>query len=189
MEFEVHITVKTNNIEKFINDCSDIKVKPIVINMENVNEQQVMTSSKHRSDNYKSVYDSIKHQLINKGYNIERIKVEKNPNDIKDKQHIYFESHLRVSFDDKEENKSLLSQILNKHNVHLSRNMFKKHKDKCFYMCTLRNKNTNIISFRNEIEKVKNVISINKLFEIDKIEVEECIFDSNESLDNNWLNN
>lgn len=189
MEFEVHVTVKSKNIEQFKEDCSSINVKPIVINMENVNEQQVMTSSKHRSDNYIVICDSIKNQLISKGYNIERIKVEKNPSEVKDNEHIYFESHLRVSFDDKEQNKILLSQILKKHNVHLSRNMFKKHKDKCFYMCTLRNKNTNITSFRNQIEKVKNEISLNKLFEIDKIEVEECIFDSNESLDNNWLNN
>jgi hypothetical protein len=189
MEFEVHVTVKSKNIEQFKEDCSTINVKPIVINMENVNEQQVMTSSKHRSDNYIVICDNIKQQLINKGYSIERIKVEKNPDLTKDNQHIYFESHLRVNFEDNIQNKNLLSEILKKHKVHLSRNMFKKEKDKCFFMCTLRNKNTNIVSFRNDIDNVKNEILLHNVFNIDKIEVEECIFDSNESLDNNWLNN
>lgn len=98
MIFELHITVNTNNIQKFKNDCKFLNVKPIVIGMELIGEKQVMTSSKHSSENYHIVVDELTTKIKNLGYDILRVKVEKYPDMIKDKNHIYYESHLRVVF-------------------------------------------------------------------------------------------
>lgn len=35
MDFEIHLTVRTNDVEQFKQDCKSIGVKPIVIETEN----------------------------------------------------------------------------------------------------------------------------------------------------------
>ena len=47
----------TENLNKFIDDCSSLKVKPVFIQTENINqfENQIMTSSKYRGDNYTEI--------------------------------------------------------------------------------------------------------------------------------------
>lgn len=49
MEFEIHITVKNNGIEKFIQDCKELGLKPVLIEAGNSN--QLMTSSKYKNKN------------------------------------------------------------------------------------------------------------------------------------------
>lgn len=50
MNFEIHITVSTQDRAKFRTDCMSIGIKPIVIDTGESN--QVMTSSKHVGDEW-----------------------------------------------------------------------------------------------------------------------------------------
>ena len=133
LPFEIHVTVdatKTFNntmfdgdeedlplidifdIDKFKNDCSDINVKPIVIDLE-INDgsitKDVMTSSKHFGDNRTAYEESerICSELRSKGFRVLRNKIESVPwhmqapsiltTDKEIPNGCYFESHIGVS--------------------------------------------------------------------------------------------
>jgi len=131
LPFEIHVTIdatkKFNNtmfdgdeedlplidtfdIDKFKNDCSDINVKPIAIDLE-INDgsilKDVMTSSKHFGDNRTSYEESerICSELRSKGYKVLRNKIESVPwhpsapvisTGKEIPNNCYFESHIGV---------------------------------------------------------------------------------------------
>lgn len=84
LPFEIHISITNNTsegfIDKFIEDCKIIEVKPIVIDLE-VNSSIIkdfMTSSKHMGDN-RSAYDEsirIVNGLVEMGYDVVRNKID-----------------------------------------------------------------------------------------------------------------
>jgi hypothetical protein len=82
MNFEIHITVESNEIKKFCEVCKEIGVKPILIETQNTNSfgVQLMTSSKHSSYTYHGALINISNSLENKGFKIIRKKVEIEPN-------------------------------------------------------------------------------------------------------------
>ncbi len=72
-------------------------------------------------------------------------------------------------------------------NFHKSKNVFKKIDNDTFYlMATYRTNVIDLIRFDKIISNFKNVLN-NNSFEFDKVEVEACIIDTNESLDYKWL--
>jgi hypothetical protein len=188
--FEIHITVNTQNIDKFKTDCNSIGVKPIVIDLQDNNENSimmdVMTSSKHRCPNYKLISSYLKNKLINLNYDIKRVKVEVNPfyYNIKNVTgELYYESHVRVIANNY--NKDNLKVICKNNGYHLSKNVFKKIDDDNFYiMSTIRCYNTDLETFKNKID---NFISEINGFNYDKIEIECCIYDTNINHDSDWL--
>ena len=95
LPFEIHVTVDLDNsyTHKYINDenlngfkddCKNIGVKPIVIDLE-INDgsiiKDVMTSSKHFGDNRTAYEESerIVNELKSKGYHVVRNKIESVP--------------------------------------------------------------------------------------------------------------
>ncbi|HEX5186505.1 MAG TPA: hypothetical protein VFV86_06405 [Nitrososphaeraceae archaeon] len=184
MQLEFHVTVKCNDVSKFVEDCKEIGVKPIIIETEKgeIFDNQVMTSS--TNNNIHNI-NEICYLLERKNYQILRKKVEKKPEKLKDPHFIYYETHFRLKLD-KNFDRSNLVSLCKKHNFHLSRNLFKKDETFNYQMITYRSYKDSLRKFKAVINKMKKqLIELN--IDFDKIEIEECIFDSNISIDNKWL--
>ena len=187
MEYEIHVTVQTPHMLTFINDCHQMGVKPIVIETQKNDcfDNQVMTSSKHKGDDYMITLHSICDQLKEKGYHIIRQKVEIRPQVMKDPNHIYYESHLRLKLN-RDFDRSILYDLCKQLDFHLSKNLFKKDTEFDYQMITYRKYNMSFDNFIMGIEKMKQkLIEINVIF--DKVEIEECVYDSNVKVDANWI--
>jgi NTP pyrophosphatase (non-canonical NTP hydrolase) len=229
LPFEIHVTVdatKTFNntmfdgdeedlplidtfdIDKFKNDCSDINVKPIVIDLE-INDgsitKDVMTSSKHFGDNRSAYEESerICSELRSKGFRVLRNKIESVPWHpaapvISTGKEIpngcYFESHIGVTIypgqKDELNNfvKSLTSLIDLSGTAKLSQNFFKKSKDgsKFVNMLTYRSNMCGSPKFKLEVEGIKHLLQ-EEGFEFEKVEVEYAVYDTNVTHDAKWI--
>jgi hypothetical protein len=119
------------------------------------------------------------------GYNIVRQKIEIQPKPIKNESFIYYETHMRVVVHNTNEIESLKT-IAKKHKFHVSRNLFKKFDTFSYIMITYRSTDE-LNSFLENIVMMKS--ELDKSFKYDKIEIEECIFDTNQSIDVKWLSN
>jgi NTP pyrophosphatase (non-canonical NTP hydrolase) len=204
LPYEIHITVETQLfssefLSRFKNDCLEIQVKPIVLDLENNGDvvlTDVMTSSKHYGDNT-SVYTEmlrIKNELLLHGYKVLREKIETVPwhpgstrKGMTMPKGCYFESHLAIEMDGSKRKENALRNIISVHEGHLSRNIFKKTSEgKYIQMVTFREYNTYKEAFE---DKIKNMIlQLNSHgFEIPKHEVEFCLYDTKNNHDYLWL--
>jgi len=202
LPFEIHVTVDVDleigegdvlnswsgSISRFKEDCVEIGVKPIVIDLE-INDgsilKDVMTSSKHFGDNRSAYEESerIVSELKDKGYKVVRNKIETVPwhpaaPQDKDKDHplwhgdpipngCYFESHIGVivTKDTKEDLEELVD-FLNESicefsgTAKLSKNFFKKTEDGIFVnMLTYRSNMANAKEFEAEVRSIERIIS------------------------------
>lgn len=183
MVFEIHITVDCSDKERFKIDCQTIGVKPILI--DTLVDEQLMTSSKHESVNYDSTVNEIVNKLNGLNYKIRRIKVEIFPDD--SIPYLYYESHLRLKLPITFRYFDNIKVIADKYNAHTSRNAFKVDPiNKIIYwMLTLRDKESTISVFKQKVDILHKELS--KICEVDKIEIEQCVLDTNESIDNKWF--
>jgi hypothetical protein len=140
LPFEIHVTVEVDlhiengevvtnwygSIEEFKEDCNEIGVKPIVIDLE-INDgsilKDVMTSSKHFGDNRGAYEESerICNELRSRGYKVLRNKIESVPWHMQapliltmDKEipnGCYFESHIGITI--KPDEKDRLNDFVN----------------------------------------------------------------------------
>ena len=232
LPFEIHVTVdatKTFNntmfdgdeedlplidifdIDKFKNDCSDINVKPIVIDLE-INDgsitKDVMTSSKHFGDNRSAYEESerICSELRSKGFRVLRNKIESVPWHpaapvISTGKEIpngcYFEAHIGVTIypgQKNELNDFVKSTLTDGHLIELSgtaklsQNFFKKSKDgsKFVNMLTYRSNMCGSPKFKLEVEGIKHLLE-EEGFEFEKVEVEYAVYDTNVTHDAKWI--
>lgn len=208
--YETHITVKRpKKIGTFIGACQSAsldfqnKIKPIVLDLQNGGGKSVMkdvmTSSKHIGDN-KSAYEDAKrmeHYLKVKGFEVLRVKIETVPwhpaaptkSDIDPQmpKDCYFEAHVGVMMDGTEAQNSKLEKSLKNHDVHLSKNFFKKNDDGSFtLMITYRSYDDVYEDFMDELENIKSTLTRNK-FEYEKVITEFSIYDTKISHDFLWL--
>lgn len=161
-------------------------VKPILIALGN--QTQLMTSSKHRySGDMRDILVPMYTKLqFDMGYRVMRMKVEKRPEFIKDVNFKYYETHLRLALP-KEYDYTNLKKLCQEREFHLSKNLFKIDDRHNYQMITNRTKTGDLSQFNELINQMcDDLRKLNIIF--DKIEVEECIFDTNESLDSEWLN-
>lgn len=188
MEYEVHITIECDDISRFKNDCKYLGIKPIIIETENDSEYltQVMTSSKHRGEEYQSTLKTLSTNLNELGFKVKRMKVEKLPEKLKDADFIYYETHLRLRLKN-DFDRNILLNLCKRLNFHLSRNLLKKTEEYYYQMITYRNSDISLPEFKDIITEAKNELEYLGL-EYDKVEIEECIFDTNVSIDNKWIN-
>ena len=217
LPFEIHVTVDTGisftSLDLFKDDCSNINVKPIVIDLEMKDGilKDVMTSSKHFGDNRSAYEESIRisHELESKGYKVVRRKIETVP------WHpaaptfstgelipngCYFESHIGVIIAPDE--KERLQEFVDGLNSgcteagvirlcgtsKLSQNFFKKSKDgsKFVNMLTYRDNMTCKDNFVHDVDGIK--WSLEKCgFNFEKVEVEYALYDTNITHDAKWI--
>jgi hypothetical protein len=199
--FETHVTVdRPDDIPKYIKDCKEIGVKPIVLDLQNGSDivmQDVMTSSKHLGDNKTAMSETVKisNFLKSKGYNVVREKIESVPYhpsaprsfDKKPKmpKDCYFESHIGVKIHSVSEQEELEISLEN-YDVHISKNFFKKYDGYHVLMITYRNYDTTLEYFEHEIDNLKSVLTDNE-FDYEKVIVEFSVYDSKVSHDSEWL--
>lgn len=192
MQFEIHLTVETNDIEKFKSDCEKFGCKPIVIETQRNLEfgTQVMTSDKYAGfDSYEEkLYETVsKFQIA--GYKILRRKIEIFPQEQKHVDHLYYESHIRLNLP-KDLPAHKLRQLKN-HCIsdkwHYSKNLFKSSPEVNYQMITLRMYNTTLEVFKSAIERMEFILNIVLQLSFDKVEIEECIYDTDPTVDKSWL--
>lgn len=185
MEYEIHITVENN--DNFVKTCEEIGVKPIIIVVDETNKEsnQVMTSSKHSGASWRDVMNNLSKNLIDRNQKIIRQKVEVFPNEIKSDTFSYYETHFRLKLK-KDYDITRLQYVCKYMNFHISRNLFKQNDEFNWIMITYRNSDMILSMFKSTVETMKGTLD-NLNIEYDKIEIEECVFDSNEKIDSSWL--
>jgi len=204
MPYEIHITLNAQNginIDKFKEDCKNIKVKPILLDLQNQSGESVMddvmTSSKIFGNNGEA-FDEMKRiskDLSNLGYDIIREKIEasywhplapfKEDGDTEMPDGCYFECHLNILCS--EDRMVELSTISKSNNCHLSKNAFKSFPDGSFtIMMTYRSYTEMYEEFEDKLQIIKGILEMSK-FSIEKEVVEFSIYDTNNNHDNKWL--
>lgn len=227
LPFEIHVTVDvgleigegdvlnpwSGSISRFKEDCVEIGVKPIVIDLE-INDgsilKDVMTSSKHFGDNRSAYEESVRivNELKDMGYKVLRNKIESAPWHpaapvISTSKEIpngcYFESHIGVVImPDEKRELNYLVNFLNSEDgdeiielsgtVKLSQNFFKKSKDgrRFVNMLTYRSNKCGSPKFKSEVEGLKYILT-KKGFEFEKVEIEYAVYDTNVTHDAKWI--
>jgi NTP pyrophosphatase (non-canonical NTP hydrolase) len=231
LPFEIHVTVdatKTFNntmfdgdeedlpfidsfdLGKFKNVCSDISVKPIVIDLE-INDgsiiKDVMTSSKHFGDNRTAYEESerICKELRSRGFKVVRNKIESVPWHpaapvISTGKEIpngcYFESHIGITIrpDEKRALNYFVNEFLSDSDnvelsgtVKLSQNFFKKSNDGKFVnMLTYRSNMCGRPTFQLEVDTIKALLD-KYCYDYEKVEVEYAVYDTNVTHDAKWI--
>jgi NTP pyrophosphatase (non-canonical NTP hydrolase) len=193
-------------VEKFKNDCKELLVKPIILDLEinNTNSiKDIMTSSKHFGDN-RSAYEESKrivNRLSKKGYKVLRNKIETVPwhpgapeeVDKEMDKGTYFESHIGVIIN--KEQKERLNEIiesisnLDGGKVKLSRNFFKKADNDGNYvnMLTYRNNTCGKNKFESGVYYIQSLLNQHN-FNFQKVEIEYALYDTNITHDYKWIN-
>ena len=204
MPYEIHITVNAENgidVEKYKQDCKDIGVKPIILDLQDKSGKpvmdDVMTSSKIVGNNGEAFEEMkrISNELTQKGYNVIREKIEasywhakapfKADGDTKMPEGCYFECHLNVACTD--EKLPLLSTIAKNTNCHLSKNKFKVFDDGSFtIMMTYRSYDQVFEDFEDSLKWIKKCL-ITDNFELEKEVIEFSIYDTRITHDSKWL--
>jgi NTP pyrophosphatase (non-canonical NTP hydrolase) len=215
LPFEVHVTIEADSflesISEFKEDCKDIGVKPIVIDLE-INDgsiiKDVMTSSKFFGDNRTAYEESerIVKELRDRGYKVVRNKIESVPWHpaapvISRGEAIpngcYFESHIGVTIypEQKEDLQTFIrSTLTNGHLIELSgtaklsQNFFKKSNDGSRFvnMLTYRSNMCGRPKFTLEVEGIKHLLK-EEGFDFEKVEVEYAVYDTNVTHDAKWI--
>lgn len=199
--FEIHVTVKGVNLDYFKSVCSSLNVKPIILELQNLKDdntlEDVMTSSNYIGSNT-AVYDEVKrisNGLESAGFIVVREKIETVPwhpsapskqiLNSKMPENCYFETHFNIICNDTR--KELLNNLAIKWEAHLSRNIFKKIDDENYkIMVTYRDYVNVYEDFKNRIDLIKADF-INNNFDIEKVIIEFAIYDTKISHDFNWL--
>jgi NTP pyrophosphatase (non-canonical NTP hydrolase) len=214
LPFEIHVTIEANSflesISEFKEDCKDIGVKPIVIDLE-INDgsilKDVMTSSKHFGDNRTAYEESerIVKELRDRGYKVVRNKIESVPwhpaapvisTGREIENGCYFESHIGVIINNDEKkslNHFVNEFLMNSDEVELtgtaklSQNFFKKNDDGKFVnMLTYRSNTCGKITFQLEVETIKSLLE-EYCYDYEKVEVEYAVYDTNVTHDAKWI--
>jgi hypothetical protein len=200
--YEIHVTIKEADQQKFLDSCKLLSVKPIILALQSEDRviKDVMTSSVFMGNN-RTVYDEMKRisdGLSSVGFEVLREKIETIPlhpaapnrkfkNDFMPKD-CYFECHLAIKmFEKNDGQKDLLSILCEKLNCHLSKNFFKKKEDGSYtIMATYRKYDGYSEDFIKEVTDIKSKFESSG-FHVDKLITEFSIYDTKVSHDLEWL--
>ena len=196
LHYEIHVTVKTEEVNRFIEECGVVGVKPIVLDLQKQDGgsiQDVMTSSKVTGDDYAAFWHlrEISRSLTEKGFTVVREKIETVPwhpeaivHDENSKEG-YFEAHFPilvapVYLPD-------LKIVTKNHGLHLSKNPFKVRSDGgLIQMATLRKK-VGLEIFKNWYESALMWLDGHMFHVIKAPEIEFALHDSNVMHDAAWI--
>jgi uncharacterized protein (TIGR00725 family) len=191
MQFEIHLTVETNDIEKFKSDCQKFGCKPIMIETQRNQEfgTQVMTSDKYTGYSYERMLIKTVSNFQGAGYKILREKVEIFPQAQRHLDHMYYESHIRLTLP-KDLPSYKLRQLKNhciSDNWYYSKNLFKSSPEVNYQMITLRMYDSTYEKFSKAVEKMEFILETVLQLTFDKVEIEECVHDTNALIDKSWI--
>ena len=201
LPFEVHITVKTNEIERFREACRTLAVKAVVLDIQNTSgntiTHDVMTSSKFLAATNREAHDQMERVatgLAGMGFLVTRKKIETAP------WHpaapsaefggtmppwCYFESHFNIIVPESrlEELQAEAARL----SCHLSRNVLKKLDDGLVQvMMTSRFYDGTREDFATNVALIKSRLAYGG-YKMEKEVVEFSLYDSRVSHDAEWL--
>lgn len=184
--YEIHVTVRTNNIPEFQKACYEIGVKAIVIDLQTSTGEtvfhDVMTSHKlsGKPEDWKLSLGIVQYKLERMGFKVVRRKVEESPDNKDAAKPIYYESHIRVLCNSDRINE-LRDLARGKKGLHVSRNVFKEGYIMLTYRdtCDLATFKANVYTYVEMLNKAN--------FKHDKLEIESAIYDSNINHDEAWI--
>lgn len=191
--FEIHVTVKAGGAEEsdFIEACRAHGFEPVLIELPyGQNPKQYMTSSwvTGTEDDAKRRAEAVQKIMRSEGFQVLRTKIEAGASNYgvplfkaPSNSSQYFEFHLKVVVEAKEEEK--LQCVLKPHKAHLSRSSLKNETGRKFVTLRLygvgrKQSFAQLASLDRDVSQYFTVISVEKEF---------CIFDSNERLDRGWI--
>jgi|TARA_R110000851_G_scaffold287679_1_gene441725 hypothetical protein len=196
---EIHVTVESEgNNSRFIDVCNANNIKPIVI-MYTSNHKETcldpMTSLRTEGpcQDVATHASKIAQLLTKEGFNVLRTKIETTPNNAEAQTYNgYYESHLAVKTHLNFEGnlRHLVSNYRFDDNImpHISTNAFKMGNATKTIMITHRRTGVSLEKFNNEVNTLRNDIEKHK-FNVDRIIVEYCWYDTNLAHDDSWMNN
>ena len=200
--FEIHITVKNAEVNKFIEACQIIGAKPLLLDLQKSTGEtalyDLMTSQIHVGDNT-SAYNAMCQTsagLAAHGFEVVREKIETVPWHpaapskfdaiVVMPPNSYFESHLAVVIPTYRLN-ALREHIKTFEGCHISKNIFKKLDDDFVkIMVTLRSYTSAYEDFQDRVKQCFNFIEDGG-FKVEDPIVEFSIFDTKVSHDAEWI--
>lgn len=197
LHYEIHVTVKTEEVNRFMDECGAIGVKPIVLDLQKQDGgsiQDVMTSSKLTGDDNDAWtrMKEISWYLQAKGFNVVREKIETVPwhpkavvHDENSKEG-YFETHIPVLVNPTY--LDALKGIAERFNLHMSRNPFKVNEDGNFLQRLTLRESTDLEDFQLSVSEAMNELHYHDFLAVTKFaEVEYALYDSNVNHDASWI--
>lgn len=190
---EIHLYVLAKHLEAFRVICGELQLKPLVVelNGHQGSSIHVMASKRLVSVNDKEVMDvalSVKNDLIARGLDVYRIKIETNPYSVeRDWFKGYFETHLAFKLHPWQ--RSGFERILRQEvpEARVSQNIFKAIDETSFIlMATVRRTGISLEDFTSLVESYKKKLAA-KCFAPEKVILEFCWFDDSLKSDENWI--
>jgi hypothetical protein len=200
IHYEIHVTVRTQEVQRFMDVCSEIRVKPIVLDLQKKggsgSVQDVMTSSKITGTDFDAILENrmVSDALSSRGFEVVREKIETvpwhpkavvyDPDTDKDG---YFEAHIPIIVASEDE-KTFLSDTCQSQGLHLSRNPFKTFDNGTYVQFITLRRKVPVDKFRQLVSAtvlgfLRNGISISG-----SPEIEFALYDSNVNHDADWIN-
>jgi NTP pyrophosphatase (non-canonical NTP hydrolase) len=201
LPFEIHVTVKNEDTQRFIDTCKIIDVKPIVLDLQAGSETiaDMMTSSKFMGNNLSAYHENkrISSALSEAGFTVLREKIETvswHPAAPNADSHVhdmpkdcYFEAHLGLVITDGSD-MDALKQFCEHYKLHLSKNAFKRYENGNYtQMATLRMYTGYADDFVKTANRIRNQF-VEAGFDVEKLITEFSLYDTRMSHDAQWLN-
>lgn len=185
--YEIHITVKHR--ASFVDDCYELGIKPIIIDLGSDTPSHSMTSSTVTGND--EVAFATAHNFASlfrdRGYVVERIKIETvpwHPKANSPDPGQYFETHFAIR--NMGDNRLIDEVLKNATNLHRSRNLLKKGND-TVQMATYRSKHYRTSNeYLQDVDCIKAAL-ISHGLELDKVISEFALYDTNVEMDHQWL--
>jgi len=189
---EIHITVQTDDPEKFRRVCEQHQIKPILIAYQTKRDSRalsdVMTSQKFQGTCSEALEETtrIAELLAREGFSIVRKKIETTPtNPVIQNGGGYFEAHLGIKVPHRDTARfNFITACFPE--LHRSRNAFKVEGSTKTIMLTLRDYETTHDVFRRKVELFQSEFQ-DAAFDVDRLIIEYCWFDDKVEHDNAWM--
>ena len=196
--YEIHVTVKTDDLMHFRRQCERLQVKPIILDLQDHQGlgvmQDVMTSSKYKGKEPLDHANNLKSRLEYRGFEVLRVKIETTPfhscvptvaNGLQVNTPNYFESHIRV-YTLPKRLPALRTYAASK-GVHVSQNILKKDtRGGVWILATLRAYTGVLEEFQATVVNFTAGVPVSG-YDVDKVEVEYVIYDTNTNHDHLWI--
>lgn len=190
MKYEVHLTFgEIDNFDRFKTICYREGLTIIDIQTETYKGDtghQLMTKSLVGPRQYRNYIKEMQKVFKYFGFKMIRAKVERYPKAYKSDNLLYYETHFKLELP-KDFDRSKLIPLCEKYNFHISRNLYKSFKTVDHLFLTHRTSTTTYRFFKINCDLMKRQLEKVDGVKLIKEEYEECIYDSNISLDKSWL--
>lgn len=208
--YEIHITVKTGDVEKFKTDCNGLGINPLFIRNQRKNRfwGDLLTNQEVIGQYPEAVaaMGITRNGLEGLGYEIVRQKIETTlentqfapqtrTENLRDFSMMYYEAHFKMamplgtpSLNEFLEGKD--ARISTMYGLHLSTNMFSDSKKTSSFIFTYRRNRVQVNSandFSSYVESIRRDLKRGYGLTVREVSREVCVIDSNEGHDAEWM--